>query len=109
MTHSSNSGPLHGIRVADFTNVMSGPVCTRLLADMGAEIIKIEPPGQPDPLRDWGHARYEGRSLWWPVQSRNKKCVTLNLREQRGQEILHYQHTPTTDTFVRGAIDFIAG
>src|SRR4029077_14956063 len=42
----------------------------------------------PDPLRDWGHARYEGRSLWWPVQSRNKKCVTLNLREERGQELL---------------------
>src|SRR5262245_59388384 len=55
---------------------------------MGAEIVKIEPPGQPDPMRDWGQARYEGRSLWWPVQSRNKKCVTLNLREERGQEIL---------------------
>ena len=65
-----------------------GPFTGRLLGDMGAEIIKVEPPGQPDPLRDWGHARYEGRSLWWPVQSRNKKCVTLNLREERGQELL---------------------
>ena len=55
---------------------------------MGAEIIKVEPPGQPDPIRDWGKARYEGRSLWWPVQSRNKKCVTLNLRHERGQELL---------------------
>ena len=60
----------------------------RLLGDMGAEIIKVEPPGQPDPIRDWGKARYEGRSLWWPVQSRNKKCVTLNLRAERGQELL---------------------
>src|SRR4029077_7324231 len=42
----------------------------------------------PDPLREWGKARYEGRSLWWPVQSRNKKCVTLNLRAPRGQELL---------------------
>ena len=45
-------------------------------------------PGQPDPIREWGKARYEGRSLWWPVQSRNKKCVTLNLRAERGQELL---------------------
>ena len=55
--------------------LLAGPFTGRLLGDMGAEIIKVEPPGQPDPLRDWGHARYEGRSLWWPVQSRNKKCV----------------------------------
>ena len=68
--------------------LLAGPFTGRLLGDMGAEIIKVEPPGQPDPLRDWGHARYEGRSLWWPVQSRNKKCVTLNLREERGQELL---------------------
>jgi formyl-CoA transferase len=55
---------------------------------MGAEIIKVEPPGKPDPMREWGQARYEGRSLWWPVQSRNKKCVTLDLRQERGQELL---------------------
>ena len=51
-------------------------------------MIKVEPPGKPDPLRDWGHARYEGRTLWWPVQARNKNCVTLNLRDPRGQELL---------------------
>jgi formyl-CoA transferase len=55
---------------------------------MGAEVIKVEPPGQPDPLREWGKARYQGRSLWWPVQSRNKKCVTLNLRAEKGQRLL---------------------
>jgi crotonobetainyl-CoA:carnitine CoA-transferase CaiB-like acyl-CoA transferase len=55
---------------------------------MGAEIVKIEPPGQPDQLRDWGKARYEGRSLWWPVQSRNKRCCTLDLRKEKGQELL---------------------
>jgi len=81
-------GPLAGIRVVELGMLLAGPFTGRLLGDMGAEIIKVEPPGQPDPLRDWGHARYEGRSLWWPVQSRNKKCVTLNLREERGQELL---------------------
>jgi len=81
-------GPLAGIRVIELGSLLAGPFTGRLLGDMGAEIIKVEAPGQPDPIRDWGKARYEGRSLWWPVQSRNKKCVTLNLREARGQELL---------------------
>ena len=81
-------GPLAGVRVVELGMLLAGPFAGRLLGDMGAEIIKVEPPGQPDPLRDWGKARYEGRSLWWPVQSRNKKCVTLNLREQEGQKLL---------------------
>jgi formyl-CoA transferase len=81
-------GPLAGVRVVELGMLLAGPFAGRLLGDMGAEIIKIEPPGQPDPLRDWGKARYEGRSLWWPVQSRNKKCCTLNLRVERGQELL---------------------
>ena len=85
---TSGPGPLAGLRVVEIGMLLAGPFTGRLLGDMGAEIIKVEPPGQPDPLRDWGHARYHGRSLWWPVQSRNKKCVTLNLRERRGQEIL---------------------
>ena len=68
--------------------LLAGPFTGRLLGDMGAEVIKVEPPGQPDPLREWGKARYKGRSLWWPVQSRNKKCVTLNLRTERGQKLL---------------------
>jgi crotonobetainyl-CoA:carnitine CoA-transferase CaiB-like acyl-CoA transferase len=84
----SGPGPLAGIRVIELGMLLAGPFTGRILGDMGAEIIKIEPPGQPDPIRDWGQARYQGRSLWWPVQSRNKKCVTLNLREERGQELL---------------------
>jgi len=68
--------------------LLAGPFTGRLLGDMGAEVIKIEPPGQPDPLRDWGKARYKGRSLWWPIQSRNKKCCTLNLRAEKGQQLL---------------------
>jgi formyl-CoA transferase len=81
-------GPLAGVRVIELGILLAGPFTGRLLGDMGAEIIKVEAPGQPDPLRDWGRARYEGRSLWWPVQSRNKKCVTLNLREADGQRLL---------------------
>ena len=85
---TSGPGPLAGVRVLELGMLLAGPFTGRLLGDMGAEIIKIEPPGKPDPLRDWGHARYEGRSLWWPVQSRNKKCVTLDLRQERGQALL---------------------
>jgi formyl-CoA transferase len=81
-------GPLAGVRVIELGMLLAGPFAGRLLGDMGAEIVKVEPPGQPDPLREWGKARYEGRSLWWPVQSRNKKCVTLNLREEEGQQLL---------------------
>ena len=81
-------GPLAGVRVIELGMLLAGPFTGRLLGDMGAEIIKVEPPGKPDPLRDWGKARYEGRSLWWPVQSRNKKCCTLNLREGKGQKLL---------------------
>ncbi len=81
-------GPLAGMRMIELGTLLAGPFAGRLLGDMGAEVIKVEPPGKPDPLRDWGSARYEGRALWWPVQSRNKKCITLNLREPRGQELL---------------------
>jgi crotonobetainyl-CoA:carnitine CoA-transferase CaiB-like acyl-CoA transferase len=76
------------VRVIELGQLLAGPFVGRLMGDWGAEIIKVEPPGQPDQLRDWGKARYEGRSLWWPVQSRNKKCITLNLRDERGQKLL---------------------
>ncbi len=81
-------GPLAGVRVIELGMLLAGPFTGRLLGDMGAEIIKVEPPGQPDPMREWGKSRYKGRSLWWPVQSRNKKCVTLNLRVEQGQQLL---------------------
>jgi formyl-CoA transferase len=87
-SQSDGPGPLAGVRVVELGMLLAGPFTGRLLGDMGAEIIKVEPPGQPDPLREWGKARYQGRSLWWPVQSRNKKCVTLDLRQERGQRLL---------------------
>jgi formyl-CoA transferase len=84
----NGAGPLAGVRVVELGQLLAGPFTGRLLGDLGADVIKVEPPGQPDPIREWGKARYEGRSLWWPVQSRNKKCVTLNLRTEKGQELL---------------------
>ena len=89
MTETTRTpGPLAGLRMIELGTLLAGPFAGRLLGDMGAVVVKVEAPGQADPLREWGLARYEGRSLWWPVQSRNKKCITLNLREQRGQELL---------------------
>jgi formyl-CoA transferase len=81
-------GPLAGLRIVELGMLLAGPFTGRLLGDMGAEIIKVEPPGKPDPLREWGKARYKGRSLWWGVQSRNKKCVTLDLKTDKGQKLL---------------------
>jgi succinyl-CoA---D-citramalate CoA-transferase len=85
---SPASGPLEGVRIVELGQLLAGSFTGRLLGDMGAEIIKVEAPGKPDPTREWGKARYHGRSLWWPVQSRNKKCITLDLGHERGQELL---------------------
>ena len=81
------SGALDGIRVLEVGTLISGPFCGRLLGDMGAEVIKIEPPGAPDPIRTWGQAEVEGHRFFWTVHARNKKAVTLNLGEQRGREL----------------------
>jgi formyl-CoA transferase len=81
------SGPLAGIRVLELGSLVAGPFCGKTLADFGAEVIKIEPPGEGDPLRKWRRLR-NGTSLWWQVQSRNKKSVTCDLRKPEGQEIV---------------------
>ena len=79
--------PLEGVRVVEMGSLLAGPFCGQLLADFGAEVIKVEPPGKGDPMRVWGRHRKEGRTLWWPIIARNKKSVTLNLREEQGQEL----------------------
>lgn len=79
--------PLEGVRVIEFGSFIAGPFCSRLLADFGAEVIKVESPTQGDPMRNWGLAKYKGKSLWWPIQSRNKKCITLNLKSDEGSKI----------------------
>ena len=81
------SGPLAGIRVLELGSLIAGPFCGKTLADFGAEVIKIEPPGEGDPLRKWRRMR-NGVSLWWHVQSRNKKSVTCDLRRPEGQAIV---------------------
>lgn len=80
-------GPLAGLRLIEMGTLLAGPFCGQLLGDFGAEVIKIEPPNQGDPMRDWGQEKSHGMSLWWPVVGRNKKSVTLNLREKAGQDI----------------------
>jgi formyl-CoA transferase len=82
-------GALADLRVLELGTLLAGPFCGQLLGDMGAEVIKIEPPSQGDPMRVWGRPAHEnGPSLWWPVVSRNKKCITLDLRQSEGQELL---------------------
>lgn len=88
MAPTTGRGPLAGIRVIELGMLLAGPYATRLLAEFGAEVIKVEQPGKGDPLRNWGHHRYRGRSLWWPIQSRNKKLITLDLHHERGRELL---------------------
>lgn len=68
--------------------LIAGPFCAQLLGDFGAEIIKVEAPGMPDPARGWGAAKKNGIGLYWPIIARNKKSLTLNLREPDGQAIL---------------------
>jgi formyl-CoA transferase len=81
------TGPLDGIRVIEVGTLISGPFAGRLLGDLGAEVIKIEPPGQPDPLRTWGQAELDGYHFFWTVHARNKKAATLNLRGAKGREL----------------------
>ena len=81
------TGALDGIRVLELGTLIAGPFAGRLLGDMGAEVIKIEPPGAPDPLRSWGQAELDGHHFFWTVHARNKKAVTLNLRHPTGREL----------------------
>jgi CoA:oxalate CoA-transferase len=79
--------PLSGIRVVDLTRILAGPFCTMMLADMGAEVIKVEAPGQGDPLRGQGAIR-DGLSWYFAAFNRNKKSLTLNLRNDEGRAAL---------------------
>jgi len=79
-------GPLHGVKVLELGQAIAGPFASSFLAWFGAEVIKIEPPGTGDPLRNWRVVR-DGTSLWWYAMARNKKCITLNLRVPEGQRL----------------------
>jgi formyl-CoA transferase len=84
----SPAGPLHGVRVLELGSLLAGPFAGRLLADLGADVIKVESPHRPDPMRDWGQVTHRGRGLFWPVLSRNKRCITLNLKSDRGRALM---------------------
>ncbi len=92
-------GALSDLRVLEMGQLLAGPFCGQLLADFGAEVIKIEAPGIGDPMRQWGREKPHGKSLWWPVVARNKKSLTLNLREKDGQDIVR-KLIETTDILI---------
>ncbi len=76
--------PLSDIRVIELGALIAGPFCGQILADFGAEVIKLEAPGTGDPMRQWGRSLPKGQSPWWPVIGRGKKSVTLDLRKPEG-------------------------
>lgn len=81
------TGPLRGIKVIELGTLIAGPFGGRILAEFGADVIKVEPPKAGDPIRNW-RVLHEGTSLWWYVQSRNKRCITLDCRSPEGVEVL---------------------
>lgn len=83
---AQSSGPLAGLKVLELGQLIAGPFAGKTLADFGAEVIKVEPPGTGDPLRQW-RLLHQGESVWWQVQSRNKKSVTLDLRQEADRAI----------------------
>ncbi|HTD03583.1 CaiB/BaiF CoA-transferase family protein [Undibacterium sp.] len=85
-TQQKTKGPLAGIKVLELGTLIAGPFCSRMLAEFGAEVIKVESPDGGDPLRQWRVLK-DGTSLWWSVQARNKKSITLNMKDAQGQEI----------------------
>src|SRR3954454_12851824 len=80
-------GPLHGLRVLDLGTRIAAPFCAGLLGEQGAEVIKIEQPGSGDFMREIGPFTDDGYSLFWAVEGRGRRSVTLNLRAPRGQEL----------------------
>jgi formyl-CoA transferase len=81
---SQNTGPLKGLKVVEMGQLIAGPFCGQLLGDMGAEVIKVEPPGAGDPMRVWGRG---DTPLWWEVIARNKLSVSADLRGPEGQDL----------------------
>lgn len=85
---NERSGPLADLRVIEMGQLLAGPFCGQLLADFGADVIKIEQPGIGDPMRQWGREKPHGLSLWWPVIARNKRSVEINAREPDGADLI---------------------
>ena len=88
MADTAHPGPLADLRVIEMGQLLAGPFCGQLMADFGAEVIKLEAPGKGDPMREWGREKPHGMSLWWPVIARNKKSVELDARVPDGQALV---------------------
>ena len=106
--------PLEGIRVIDLTQALAGPYCTMMLGDLGADVIKVEPPGQGDMSRGWGPPFIEGESAYFLSINRNKRGLTVNFKTPEGQRILHQLaegadvfivNIPRMESLQRGRID----
>ena len=85
MSEAENTGALAGIKVIELGQLIAAPFCGQLLGDMGADVIKVEPPGAGDPMRTWGNGTHK---LWWQVIARNKRGVSANLRVPEGQDLV---------------------
>ncbi|MBC7799715.1 MAG: CoA transferase, partial [Gemmatimonadaceae bacterium] len=84
----ATGGALQGLRVIEMGQLIAGPFCGQLMADFGAEVIKVEPPGKGDPMREWGQEKPHGLSLWWPVIARGKQSVEIDARTPEGQALI---------------------
>ena len=84
----SENGPLAGIRVLDLTRILAGPLCTMMLGDLGAEVIKVEPPEKGDDTRNWGPPFVASEAVYFLGVNRNKRSLTLNMAVPAGQKIL---------------------
>lgn len=97
--------PLQGVRVLDLSRMVAGGVAGMLLADFGAEVVKVEQPGTGDPLRQW---TTDGHALWWQVYGRNKRYITLNLKDPHGRELLERlvpRFDVVMESFVPGTLE----
>jgi crotonobetainyl-CoA:carnitine CoA-transferase CaiB-like acyl-CoA transferase len=104
----STTGPMAGTRVIDLTRILAGPLCTMMLGDMGAEIIKVEPPGAGDDTRGWGPPFAAGEAAYFLGVNRNKRSITLNMAVPAGQKVLRdliAKADVLVDNFKLGTLD----
>ena len=108
MEERPTTGPLSDLRVLDLSRVLAGPYCAMMLGDMGADVIKVEQPGNGDDTRRWGPPFAGGESAYYLSVNRNKRSVTLNLKDPRGQRILRRlidQSDVLIENFKQGTLD----
>src|SRR4029077_13963471 len=84
---ASQGGPLTGVRVIELGHFVAAPFCTRILADLGADVIKVEPPGG-DPVRQWGRQVDGAGAPWWSMHARNKRCISMNLKKPEATQLV---------------------